>query len=816
MKYCISIVLCLVLPFALFAQGQVSGLVIDSKTKQAVPFTSFKIKNQETNKILGNKSKLDGQFKLVKIPFGIYTATLSSVGYQDKIIRDIRISQYNRKLKLGKISLVKKNTKLGTVVIENVKKSIEIQADKKVFNVEKNIAAEGGTLEDVLRNVPSVTLGADGSVSLRGKSNVTILVDGKQNPLFADLETALQSIPAENIKSIEVITNPSAKYEAQGLGGIINIVMKEGKRKKGLSGSVNVGAKYNWRANAGLNVNYRPSEKIALFLNANGGLGNVQEENVYRRTSSESADSYISDALKLRQPKRSFASFGIEYAINKRNKLIWTNSAFRGSFDGNDYNEIFITDDNGQLSEFWTRRNIYNAKPSNTTTNLKYLRTFDNKRQKLNVEANFSKRTYIRESDYQTDIFDGVNNKINSFLQRNPINGGNLNGAFQIDYEHPIGKESKIEIGERTYLMDFSSENFPTIQFENQAEQLESLLKNDFDFLQQVHGAYVNYVTKYKSFSLQLGLRGEYFSYQGTAAQLGTGTFSTDYLSLFPSAFLTKKIDKTSDLSVSYSRRVNRPSFFQLLPFIRVNSPLDTSIGNPSLQPEFINAFEVSYNKTYARNSTFLISAYYQLTDNIIQRFRRFNPDGSTFSQTQNLARGGTLGIEITNQYVVRKGWDITLNANGFRNVILGNEVSDNQDFEGYGGFVKVINNTSIGKKWQLQISGNYYAPKVIVQGTRNGYGFMDLAIKRSFLDKQLNLTLMASDVLNSNQTLTTFTVDPNQVQTTLRNRQTQFIGFNLSYRFPQKGKTSFGRGKKKTETKKRDDNLKDGEGGGY
>jgi len=800
----------------LFAQGQLSATLIDSKSKLVVPFASIKLRNIDNAKLIGIKSDMDGYVKMKNIPFGVYRATISSVGYQTKTIPTIRISRYNNNIKLGKVNLDKKNQKLGTVVIENQKKQIEIRGDKKVFNVEKNISAEGGTLEDVLRNVPSVTLGADGSVSLRGKSNVTILVDGKQNPLFADLETALQSIPAENIKSIEVITNPSAKYEAQGLGGIINIVMKEGKRKKGFSGSVNIGAKYNWKANAGLNLNYRPNNKVAFFLNANGGLGQVWEENEYLRTSFNSEESYQSDAIKNRTPRRSFTSFGIEYTINERNKLIWTNSAFRGSFDGVDNNEIFIKDSTANLSEYWNRKNTYNAKPSNTTTNLKYLRSFKKERQKLSAEVNLSKRSYIRESDYETDIFDGQFNKTRSFVQRNPIDGGNLNGAFQIDYEHPLGKQSKLEIGERTYIMDFSSENFPTIQFENQTEQFESLLKNDFDFLQQVHGAYLNYSGKYKEYSIQIGLRGEYFKYNGTAAQLGSEVFKTDYLSLFPSAFITKKVDETSDISISYSRRVNRPNFFQLLPYIRVNSPLDTSIGNPSLRPEFIDAFEIGYNKIYGKQSTFFISAYYQLTNNIIQRFRRFNPDGSTFSQTQNLASGSTFGLEITNQYVVKKGWDITLNMNGFRNSINGNQFSANQDFDGYGGFAKLVNSTQIGKSWQLQLSANYYAPKVIVQGIRKGYGFMDFAIKKSFLDKQINLTLMASDVLNSNQTLTEYDLFPDQIQTTRRNRQTRFIGFNLSYRFPKKGSKGGSYYKKGKETKKRDDNLKDGDGGGY
>ena len=811
MKYSLAILL-LFFNLNLIAQGQLSGQIANGK--DGIPFASVAIKNIETKKILGAKADLQGNFKIKNIPYGVYTATISSVGFKTKTINNIRLSQYANKKKLGSIILDKKSSELKKVVIEYEKKNIEIRADKKVFNVEKNISAQGGTLEDVLRNVPSVNVNADGSVSLRGKTNVTILVDGKQNPLFDDLETALQSIPAENIKNIEVITNPSSKYEAQGLGGIINIVMKEGKRKKGFSGSVNIGARYNWRANAGANLSYRPNDKVAFYLNANGGGGDVWEKNEYNRSSTLTDETFESLSRKERQPRRFFGSFGIEYNLNKNNKILWTNSMFRGSFDGDNSEDIFERD-NGVLNQYWFRNNVYNAKPSNTTTNIKWTKKFKRERQKLNTELNLSRRSYIRESDFLTNIYDGQNNLTNSFVQRNPIDGGNINGAFQIDYEHPIGEKSKIEFGERTYVMDFYSENFPTIQFEGQPQQVETILKNDFDYLQQVHGIYGNYSTEYKDYSFQIGLRGEYFQYEGTAAQLGTEVFTTDYLSLFPSAFIAKKIDETSDINLNYSRRVNRPTFWQLLPYVRVNSPLDTGIGNPSLNPEFINAFELGYNKRYGKESTFYISAYYQLTDNIIQRFRRFNPDGSTFSQFQNLAQGSTFGLEITNQIYLTKHWDVTMNANGFRNIINGSEAANNQDFEGYGGFLKMVSNTKIKKFWQLQVSGNIFAPKVIVQGTRLAYGFMDLALKKSFLDKQLNLTLLASDIFNSNKTITEFDLT-DQFQRTMRNRQTQFFGFNLQYRFPKKGNQSGYRGKRGNRSKKRDDNLKDGEGGGF
>ncbi len=797
------------------AQSQLAGRVIDAQSQEVLPFASISVKNKVTKAISGAKAALNGKFEINNLPKGQYVVVISMVGYENKQLEAITITA-DQTRQLGDIMLVKKNQQLRKVVIEYEKKNIEIQADKKVFNVEKNIAAVGGTLEDALRNVPGVSVNADGSVALRGKSNVTILMDGKQNPLFADLATALKSIPADNIASIEVITNPSSKYEAQGLGGIINIVMKEGKKKKGFSGSLTAGAQYNWRLNAGANLNYRPNEKLGFFLNTNGGISNEWEENEYYRSIYTSTETYESNSIKYRVPRRLFASFGVEYAIDKRNVLTWTNSVFRGSFDGDDTTYIFERSNPNTLQEYWFRNNVYNAKPANTTTNLKYTRKYAKQNQQLNVEANISKRSYVRQSDFTTEVFDGQQNLLSGFVQRNPIEGGNINGAFQLDYQYPIGEKAKLEVGERTYFLNFQSENFPTIQFYNQAEQIETILKNDFNFLQQVHGLYANYSSSYQDYSFQFGLRGEYFRYNGTAAQLGNANFSTDYLSLFPSAFVSKKINSQSDLNLNYSRRVNRPDFFQLIPFIRVNSPLDTSIGNPGLNPEFIHAFELAYNKRYGKDNTFLLSAYYQLTDDIIQQYRRFNADGSTFTQTQNLAQGSTMGMELTNQYYVSKNWDVTLNANGFRNIINGDAGSNNQNFDGYGGLLKLINNTGIGQDWQLQVSGTYFAQKVIVQGKVLGYGFADLALKKSLLNKKLNITLLASDIFNTNKTTTVFDLFPQQYQRTFRNEQTRFIGINVQYVFPKTQNGRKGREAANSKFKNRDENLKGEDSEGF
>ena len=459
-------------------QAILTGIVKNATSKEIIDFATISLKkSNDTTVVYGGTSKLDGTFELKNIPYGTYQLLVSSVGFEPKIIKNVIVKE--ELIQLGIVSLSSKSKALKNVIVKGEKADIEIGIDKKTFNVDKNITTAGGTAADVLRNIPSVNVDMDGNPSLRGKENVTLLVDGKPSAMFGnDAATALATIPAASIESIEVITNPSSKYEAQGMNGIINIIMKK-DRKAGFNGLVNAGIAEPFRLNAGVNLNYKKGS-WNVFLNANGRTSKTWEKTQTARDNYENNVTYSSDAFNRRRPLSGFANIGAEYNIDKKNKITLTQSIFNANMRGEVNTTIRNEYDFNQNISTQQRQNTYTGMPLSGTTNLQFKHIFKNPKEDINIELNYSKSRYKRTSNFSTTLYDSLDNLTGGFIQKNPVLGGNQNGTIQIDYTKPIGKNSRIELGERSYLMQFKSENDPTIQYMNQTEIPEILLKNHF------------------------------------------------------------------------------------------------------------------------------------------------------------------------------------------------------------------------------------------------------------------------------------------------------------------------------------------------
>lgn len=810
----------LLLSLTMHAQeSTLTGKILDEK-KSPIEYATITLKSlsNPSAPLKGGKSKEKGIFTIEKIPYGKYTITISSIGYESKILSNYTISATNASL--GDITLQEGNKKLKDVIVKGEKASMEIGIDKKTFNVDKNITSAGGTAADILRNVPSVNVDLDGNLSVRGKENVTLLVDGKPSAMFGnDAATALATIPASSIESIEVITNPSSKYEAQGMNGIVNIILKK-DRKPGYNAMINAGIAAPFRHNGGINLNAN-IKKLNLFFNGNARTSRTWEETTLQRDNYDDPLTFTSFARNDRKPLSGFANLGAEYAFNAKNKVTLSQSIYSAWMQGDSKTRIVNGENYTTQTSRQQRDNKYVGNPLNGTTNLQYKHTFKDPKEDINFELNFSKSRYIRRSEFQTSLYDSNDVFVTSYRQSNPVRGGNWNGTFVVDYTKPIGKKGRIDLGERSYFIQFKSENQPVIQQLNQAEYPESILKNHFVFNQQVHGVYANYANQFNNTGIQVGLRGEYFAYQGTVYQYNASA-NNSYANLFPTLFVSQKIGKGQDLNFNYSRRVNRPNFFQLIPFIDVSNPLDTSMGNPNLVPEFINATELTYSYQYGKGNTLMASVYYQYTENLIQRYRRFNADGTTFSQNRNLAQGQTYGLEITNKANLFDWWDATLNLNLFRNSINGQNVDATLSQNGFGGFAKLITNMKFTKELSGQLTANYFAPTVIAQGQVRDYGNVDIAIKKTFMKGLLNVTLNANDIFNTIQTETVYRLYPYYNQTVLRKNQTRSIGLNVQLRLASKSQRDDMAPPRKIQTKKekekeaksRDENLKKDEGG--
>jgi iron complex outermembrane receptor protein len=818
MKY--SLILLLLFPFCSFAEtAQLAGTIQDSTKKQPIELATIVLKRiPEMTIYKGIKSDLQGRFEFKNIAFGNYALSITAVGYQTKVIAELNVQQ--KVIDLKQILLLPSSNTLAEALIIAEKKDIEVTAEKKSFNVDKNATSAGGTAADALRNVPSVNVDMDGNVSIRGKSNVTILVDGKQNSLFEnDPVTALQALPASSIETIEVITNPSSKYDAQGMNGIINIILKK-DRKPGWNGMVTLGVGSPFRLNGGLVMNANV-KKWNFFLNANSRTSRNWEETTNNRNNYENDLTYSSFTRNDRTPLNGFVSAGFDYNINKRNKITLTQNLFNARMKGDSRTTIENERNFSSLVNYTTRRNQYVGSPLSPSTNLQYKHFFKNPKKELSAELNFSKTRYIRKSEFETLVFDSLSNITTGFNQTNPVRGGNWNGTAQLDYTQPAFKNGRWDLGMKNYIIQFKSENQPTIQYLNQPEYAEPILKNKFRFTQQVHSIYSNVANQYGKIGVQAGLRAEYFNYDGFAYQYNAGA-KDEYISLFPTAFISYKKDEKQDFTWNYARRVNRPNFFQLIPFLDVTNPQDTSQGNPNLRPEFIHATELGYTNQYNRNSTFLASVYFQYTNNLIQRFRRFNADGTTYSQNRNLASARTFGLELTNKTNILSWWDVTANVNVFRNQLEGGNVDAGLNRNGFGGFAKLNTNARFIHNWSAQITANYFAPTVVAQGEVKGYGNVDLALKKQLFKKSLTLTLNANDIFNTRQTETWYYLYPSYNQTVLRKNLTRTFGLNLQWKFASKSqrnnldavKARPTKKEKEKEAKSRDENLKKDEGG--
>lgn len=823
MRIYLSIIYIFLAQLAVAQNSIISGIILDNSNKP-LDYATITLKSTNAEgKIYGGKSNAKGEFQIMNVPLGTYKLSASSIGYNSKTIDKFIVD--NTSIKIGNLILSNNSKELKDIVIVGEKNSIELGIDKKTFNVDKNITSAGGTAEDLLRNVPSVNVDLDGNVSIRGKDGVNLLVDGKPSSMFGnDVATALQNIPAASIESIEVITNPSSKYEAQGMNGIVNIILKK-DRKKGYNGMLTLGAAMPYRINGGINLNANIG-KWNVFLNANGRHAQTWEETTTKRDNYNSPQTYSSFIHNDRTPKSGFGNLGLEYNLDKQNKFSFTQSIFNAKMRGNQKMNIEEQINYEGLLSKQIRENQYTGNPLNGTSNFQYKHTGKNPKEELNIELNYSTGRYRRSSAFQTDNYDSLLNLTNSFIQKNPIDGRNWNGTFQVDYTRPIGKNARFDLGEKTYYNNFQSNNQPTIQYPGQAETEEKILKNHYNFNQQVHGVYATIANQFKNTGVQLGLRGEYFKYNGIIYQYNA-TVHNGYLGLFPTLFISHKLSTKQDINFNYSRRVNRPSFFQLIPYIDVSNPQDTSAGNPNLKPEYINAFELSFSQQYNKSDLFLASIYFQHTSDLIQRYRRFNPNGTTFTQNQNIATGKTFGVEFTNKINLLTWWDATLNINVFRNIIDGSNIDQTLTTKGFGGFAKLVSNAKLPLGFNLQMISNYYAKTVVTQGEIAPYGNIDFAIKKNFLNNLMSLTINANDIFNTLKTNTNYNLYPYYNQTVFRKNQTRSVGVNLQIRFGSKSaKNNIGanmdsmkkNGKKAkgtNEQKNRDDNLKKEDGGG-
>lgn len=813
--------------------GRVYGKVVDAKTNKPVEFAAVQISNfkkdstgtMKENILNGQLTQANGDFSLDQLPvFGELTFKVSAMGYklyEQKVKFDIKMPQGNGQNQmgnwqqalnaidrdLGNIKLEPNAVSLQEVQIDGSLPVLELRPDKKVYNVDKNPTVTGGTAEDVLKNVPSVNVDIDGNVTLRNAAP-QIFVDGRPTTLTVD------QIPADAIQDIEIITNPSAKYDASGgMAGILNIVLKK-NRRIGYNGMVRAGVDSRGRANLGGDFNVREG-KVNVFVSGNLNQRKSNGTGLTERQTMNEGFSPLRITQNSDNSTNGFFGFlrsGADIFLDNRNTLTVSGMYMNGQFKPKDYlrtqtDTIF---DNDVSSGISVRNSSSKRDFKNRGASVAFKHLFPQDGKEWTADVNFNSMTSDMSGIYNTQNYLGdMSANGLPVLQNQRIEGDNSVVTAQTDIILPLGSKRKIETGVRGSMQDYNSVN-QNFVFDNISQQyiLVPNLTANYQYIDQVYAAYAIYSSQIKKFSYQAGLRAESSFYEGELTQTGQ-KFKNNYpVSLFPSASASYKLDDKNDLQLNYSRKINRPNFFQIIPYTDYSDSLNISKGNPGLKPEFTHSIELSMMHTFSRKNTLLGSVYYKCTDNVITRYLEYGFDtilnkSVLVSTFRNAYASYAYGFELTAQNNI-KGWlDITTNFNAYQSVIDGKNIESNLTNKQFSWFAKMNMNFKLPKNFSLNVSGSYQS-KMALQLTNNNrwhggpmggnqntaqgyirpnYG-VDAGIKYEFLrDKAASLTLNVSDIfktrINDVHSESTF-----YVQDSWRKRDAQIFRLTFSYRF--------------------------------
>jgi len=735
-----------------FRSGEIKGKIIDQATSQPVEYANILLlKTKDSSMVSGIITNNKGEFILDKIPAGIYYLKISFIGYKDLKTSIFKITPNEPSINLGEIKLVAGTSNLSGVNITADKKLIEYTLDKKVVNVEKNLTTGGGTAVDVLQNVPSVQVDDEGTVSLRGSSNVSILIDGRPSTLSGSSRNAiLEQIPASTIESIEIITNPSAKYNPEGMTGIINIRLKK-RTDTGLNGNVSLSYGVKDRYNGSLNLNYNKG-KFNFFTAIDGRWFKMQGYgDMLRKAFNGDSVTYDHQHTDNRREMiNKSIKGGFDYYINKKNSITFSyqlskNDATR---DGNTYNLTQRTD---LLPTFYQTKLL--SEPENNTEHVFtffYKRNFNKPKQELTADISYRLNNFDEEENYTTDIdsfASGVYFPYSLFTQKTHTDGNNKQLNAQLNYVHPLNDKMKIEGGYHA-IVRYVDSDFHFYDLNTNFWTLDPSKNNHFVYTENIQALYAMYSSEWKKFSFQLGGRLE--QALTTAEQKTDGKeYKNDYMSFYPSVHVSYKLPKDNEMQLSYSRRVSRPDFHSLNPFRDYDDVWMVSYGNPSLKPEYTNSFELGHTKYWKKTSLYT-NVYYRFMNDIIRRYSFVDVNGITNSTSMNLSTGKAYGIDFVLDHEILKWWKSNISFSYFRTVIDGSNVESGLESDNYSWTSKL--NSTMNLPWgiNLQFNVNYRGPIVTPQGEIKEMYFADIAAKKNILKERGSISVRLSDMFNT------------------------------------------------------------------
>ena len=792
--------------------GKITGIVQDVKSNEGVGFSAVSLLRKKDSSVAGgNLTDVDGNFEIAGVAPGNYILRVKSIGYSTKIIDNVNITAEAPVFSAGSIKLGVDSKTLQEIDVVTEKAVFQNSIDKKVFNVDKSIVSQGGSASDVLNQVPSVSVDIDGNISMRGNGNITVLIDGKPSSITGTSRAAiLDQIPASTIDRIELITNPSAKYDPDGMAGIINIILKK-NRAPGFNGNVSASAgdrnKYNLTSNLSLRT-----RKLNISANYSYRYNERWGNGYSDRNTKISGDTSIliqhSDLNSINQSH--MGKIALDYEFNDKNTLSIGSVYNYNTSNHPENNQYGFYSGDSIFRSSYGRNAVETNKSHSLDVTMDYKKTFVKPQEQWTISMAYSGSMGNDGNTISQNNLNESGNIISGglpLLQSNMDNTKNQIITIQSDFTLPLTEQSKLEFGYKSVLRNVDN-NFHADSFNHGTSQWinDSLITNHFIYKENVHAVYAMYSQTIKNFSLQAGSRFEE-SFINSELVNSNKSYPSNYFNIYPSLHLSEKLSSDQEVQLSYSRRVNRPGFQSLNPFTDYSDPLNLRVGNPLLRPEYVNNYELAYSKSWQMTSM-TVSAYYKDIRGINKMLRKLEPDNPNVIITtwENLSNGISYGFEIIGRTAIRKWWNITGSANLYR-TILNNAGGDAADMSAsnYSGVGKYTSNMTLWKGIQLQISGNYNGPSIFPGGHIEGIYYTDAGIRKDFLKGKWVVSLNGNDIFNQRRYII-YSSGDGFTQYMNRKRESRVAMATLTYKF---GKADIGSKKNKGNNENRN------EGGG-
>ena len=775
LSFLLLLTVSLLISFNALAQKEsfdIYGTIIDERNKNPIPFATIIILDINTNQsVAGTTTDENGKFNVTMKSSNIYIE-ISFIGFETMKLNNFTIK--NNQIDIGTISLLELNQTLEEIEIRAEKSTTEFKLDKRVFNVGKDISSTGMGALEVLNNVPSVTVSIEGIVSLRGNAGVQILIDGKPSILADDPRNTLGSITADMIDKIEVITNPSAKYDAEGTSGILNIVLKKEERK-GLNGSISLNTGIPDNHSVGVSLNRR-TEKFNLF--AQLGVGYRSLPNTSKNSNQDLINNTTIDSEGIQYRNENFYNIilGTDYYVNPLN-VITLSGNFAYEIEDQPSNTFFSSyDENNILVSQWERIETTEATNPKWQYELQYKREFeDHEDHTLLISAQGRFFGKDQESEFEVNSIYG-DDEFND--QQTETEFQQADYTFKLDYTKPFSEKLSMELGSQ-YVINDVGNDYTVREFINDEWVTNPGLTNNFEYDQKVFGIYGTMAFDNEPWGVKVGLRIE-------NTDLKTLLTNTDekneqnYTDYFPSAHVSYKADEIISLQAGYSKRIFRPRLWDLNPFFNIRNDYNIRTGNPNLRPEYTDSFEITSIFVYNKIS-FNAGLYFLYTTDVIERVTTFE-DNVSITTPENIGSSKTTGIELNFKYGP-VNW-LTFNGDFNYGYFIRNGEFDDQsfDFNGDKWTSRLTTKFILPANFELELRGNHQSGYQTVQSEISGFSYADLGIRKKIAKGKIVIDLSVRDIFETR--IRESVIDQPEFYLYTYNTRGRFFTLGLSYGF--------------------------------